>query len=635
MIRPRVQYALQLAIQADGKDRVAYAELSRIDPLLRGSVRRGIQRAIREALFATTIPSMHPEGALHLMRLSYLYAAKALGGVTPDDVEAVSKQYQSLPLVKKPFAFWWPSLSALGLIVGASVFFLLSSQQEGSKSRLDASLRPAPPPSGAFALGGVPSTQESVIYETLTEAVPSYIIALDRVQRLKNSTDKSAVDSWAKELSISREKILSTAMKLALGENGFTRLRGVLVAAEEVSRAESGKASEDIERFMGSVGALNDELAALGVGYFIDSDVISSSSGYFAVLYSFIIENIDLFSIEGNTIRALMLRRIDNLNISQALLGFTRPQLRDALSLRDQVDELLVSYVLPGLDPGALISLVDEETEATAPAWQELAERRAAQLIREEYGKKLEASATRIGELLNRRRILFLQWNQTLSERGMRLSPPAALVDEGHYQEELEGLVPKVELDELLEIQTQLASPAAAQALTAARKLLAISVARHEVQHRADFSRATPRRTPFALLEFVGMEISESGVENKFATQTKDELSAYLGELARDAATTRVNLTLLSRFLFNRALWGSAESYVALVVFQEVGRELGLIVPRLSEDGSIERERVSSLYLQLTEKTPQELQAAAARAWEKQFGEPLPEMKRASPYTKE
>ena len=634
MIQLRVQYALQLAVQAEGKDRVAYAELGRIDPLLRGAVRRGIQRAIREALFATTIPSMHPEGALHLMRLSSLYAAKALGGVTPDDVEGVSKQYQSLPPIKRPFGFWWPSLLALGLVVGASVFFWLSSQQKTSKQHLDASLRPAPPSTGAFALGGSPSTQDSRLYNTLTEAIPSYIIALDRVQRLKDSADKEVGASWAAELHASREKISSEATKEALGASGFARLQKVLEAAEAVSRAEPGQAREGVELFMESVGALNDELAALGVGYFIDGDVISSSSGRFAVLYSFAVENIELFSIEGNTIRALTLRRIDKLNLSQALLGFTRPQLRDALLLRDQVDELLVSYVLPGLAPGSLISLVDEETEAGAPAWQEPAERRAAQLIREEYGSKLEASATQVGELLNRRRILFLKWNQTLSDRGMHLSPPDTLVDEGNYQEELEGFVPKAELAELLNIQEQLASSEAAQALAAARRLLAISIARHEVQHRADFSRATPRKTPFALIEFVGMEISESGADNKFATQTKDELSAYLGELARDEATTRVNLTLLSRFLFNRALWGGAESYVALVVFQELGRELGLIVPALLENGRIERDKVSALYLQLTEKKPQELQAAAKRVWEKQFAEPLPEMKRASPYAK-
>jgi hypothetical protein len=634
MIQRRVQYALQLAIQAEGLDRVAYAELRRIDPLLRGAVRRGIQRAIREALFATTVPSMHPEGALHLMRLSYLYAARGLDGVTPDDVEAVCMQYQSLPTCQKPLGFWWPSLVVLALVVGASVFFWLSWQQKAARQRLDASLRPAPPPSGAFASGGAPSTQDSGLYDTLTEAVPSYIIALDRVQRLKDGTDKNAGAYWVKELSASRQKILSEATKQALGERGFACLQRVLGAAEEVTRAEPDDASAGVELFMESVGALNDELAAQGVGYFVDSDVITSSSGRFAVLYSFAVENVDLFSIEGNIIRALTLRRIDNLNLSQSLLGFTRPQLRDALLLRAQVDELLVSYVLPGLAPGALVSLVDEETEAMAPTWQEPAERRAAQLIHEEYGNKLPANATQIGELLNRRRLLFLKWNQALSSHGMHLSPPDTLVGQGHYEEELEGFVPKAELAEFLKIQEQLASSEAAQALAAARSLLALSVARHEVQHRADFSRATPRRTPISLIEFVGMEISEGGVENKFATQTKDELSAYLGELARDEATTRVNLTLLSRFLFNRDLWGGAESYVALVIFQELGGELGLIVPTLLESGGIQREKVSSLYLQLTDKKSQELQAAAARVWERQFGEPLPEMKRASPYTK-
>jgi hypothetical protein len=634
MIQKRVQYALQLAIQAQGKDRVAYAELSRIDPLLRGSVRRGIQGAIREALFATTIPSVHPEGAMHLMRLSYLYASGALGGVTPDDIEGVNKQYQSLPTAKKPFHFWWPSLLMLALVVGSSVFFWLSSQERANRLRQDASLRPAPPPLGAFASGGVPSTQDSALYAMFTESVPSYIIALDRTHRLQDSADKNAVAQWKEEFESSRKSILSEPIQKALGENGFARLQKILESAEEVSKADSGQAKASVDAFMESVGAFNDELAALGAGYFIDSDVISSSSGRFAVIYSFAVENIDLFSIEGNTIRALTLRRIDKLNLSQALLGFTRPQLRDALLLRDQVDDLLVSYVLPGLAPDALISLVDEETEATAPAWQEPAEKRAGQLIRDEYGKKLESSATQIGDLLNKRRLLFLKWNQTLSSRNIHLSPPDTLVGEVNYEEELDGFVPKAELAELLDIQDKLGSDEAEQVLSLARKLLATSVARHEVQHRADFSRSSVRKTPPALIEFVGMEVSEDGAENKFATQTKDELSAYLGELGRDEITTKVNLTLLSRFLFNRDLWGGAETYVSLVIFQEVGKELGLVVPPLLENGRIEREKVSSLYLQITDKSPQEIREAAKRAWEKQFGEPLPEMKRASPYVK-
>lgn len=635
MIQNRVLYALSRAVEEEGKDSTAYQEMRRADPLLRPFIRRKVQRSIRDALFATTVPSSHQEGAVHLMRLAYLHAASDLGDALPDDVEAVQRQYNRVQKPSRPSGLWLWSLLALGLLVGTSVFGVLSSGRSVASKRADASMRPAPPPSGAFAQGGKPSSQSTALQEMLTNSLPSYLLALDRVQRAKKGQTQNPTQHWEEEAKKQKDLILSTGLSAALGKDAFAQLTRVLQSIDAIQTAGPDTIKTITEQFLEEVGAFNDSLAALGLGYYIDGDVISTAGGVrFAIVYSFLVENVDLFSVNGSTIRALTLRRLDRLNIVQTLLGFTRPQLREAILLQDQVDELLVTYILPSLAPSASASLVDEETEIIAPEWQAPAEKRAGEVIRAEYGKLLAGQGVAtLGEKLHRRHQLFQSWKKLLADQGMELLTPTTLAGD-NYREFLEGMVPAAELEELEALQEWLRSEDAALALSSARRLLVASVARHEVQHRVDFSRENPSKLPEALIPYVGMEVSNEGLENRFASQAKEELSAYLGELARDQETTQVNLTLLSRFLFNRELWGGAECYVALVVFQEVARELGIEPPALVVQGRIERDRASALYLQLTEKPARDLQAAAKRAWERLFGETLPELKRASPYTK-
>jgi hypothetical protein len=124
--------------------------------------------------------------------------------------------------------------------------------------------------------------------------------------------------------------------------------------------------------------------------------------------------------------------------------------------------------------------------------------------------------------------------------------------------------------------------------------ILRRSVARHEAHHLHDFARADPRRTAAA-----------------------DELSAYLGDLAR-SEDPGLDLTLLVRHLLDSRRRESSEAEAAAVLFEELAGELDL--PR----GLGDREAVARLYLRLVDTPPDRLSAAARHVHQRLFDHPPP-----------
>jgi hypothetical protein len=382
---------------------------------------------------------------------------------------------------------------------------------------------------------------------------------------------------------------------------------------------------------MEATGAFDDELAAAGLGYFVDGDVITDlRTGHrLVIIYAFTVESVSLFTSGGATIRALDLRRLDHLNWSQSLLGFTRPHLREALVLLDQVDEQLVTYVLPGLGKGAKIELFDPDDASVTPALRDAVEGRAGELVRAEYGGApgLDAGrAERLGLLLTRRRELFEGFEKRVSARGLLLRTPRLLRLDKDYDAALAGAVPQRDLDDLRRVDDEVGEKAFLDTYARLRDVLVDSVERHEAQHRLDYARPDPLPMPAPLEALVGP--AGEGESSRFAGQTRAELSAYLAELSRDERTTKVNLTMISRFLFSKQMQGMAESYSAVVIFEGLAAELG--IPRaagLVTGGNIQRERAAEAYLALTALPPEALRTAAARLWAKLFEGPLPELR--------
>jgi hypothetical protein len=118
------------------------------------------------------------------------------------------------------------------------------------------------------------------------------------------------------------------------------------------------------------------------------------------------------------------------------------------------------------------------------------------------------------------------------------------------------------------------------------------------------------------------------GAGGRLAASARDELSAYVAEIAAGPRTPRVSLTLLSRFLFDRRLHGTAESYAALTALEGLGAALGAAPRTLVKDHAVDRAAVGALWMELSAQAPDRLREAAAGLWSKLFGGPLPEVRR-------
>jgi hypothetical protein len=327
-------------------------------------------------------------------------------------------------------------------------------------------------------------------------------------------------------------------------------------------------------------------------------------------------------------VRALEVRRKDRLNWKHTLLGFTRPHLRDALVLLDQIDEQLVRSVLPGLGDDRAVNLFDEDDDAP-PASASRVRARAGEVVRAEYGSApgIDAKASaRLGTLLARRRTLVAGWQKLARARGFVLVPPTKLRADLDYPRALRGLAPDAELTELRAIEDKLSEPDIEQTYETLRDVLVDSVRRHEIQHRLDLA-GDARRMPEPLERYVGKAL-ENGVPRQNASAARDELSAYLAELARAKRTPRTNLGRIAGFLLQKRSWRAPESYAALVIFE--GLRLDMMPARAREGPplvvrrEIDREAVAKLYLALTEADPADLRTAAARLWERLFSASLP-----------
>jgi len=527
----------------------------------------------------------------------------------------------------------WVAVLVCVVLGGAGVVWLALRNGSAERHR-DASHRPAPPPAGAFASGGVPDSTNPVIRNALAEVLPSWIIALDRLSTASRARDPDAYDAAEAEMNAARAQLGGPELRAALGARAVELLEQVLTRAHAAAAAAS---DPEIERatdhLLDAVGSFNDALAAGGHGFFIDGDVIMGDNNRRIVLiYSFTVAHVRLYRSDGRTIRALQLRRLDHLNWSHRLLGFTSPHLREALVLLDQVDELLVSYVLPALAPDATVELLDRDSVDPEASWQREVSARAGEVIRAEYatagGVEAEASA-RLGRLLDARRRLLDAWTDALDRRGISLRTPRTLRirDLEQLTRSLDGVVSDAQLAELAAIEADLDDPAHDAVFAAALDVLVATVERHEVQHRIDAALPSPRPIPAELEGYVGPAKDRHGKPRKLVELARDELSAYSSAMARDARTTGVHLTLISRFLFDRDRWGSAESYAALVIFDGLARELGVEVDGpLVEHGAVARERIARIYLAATAAPPEQVRAAARRLWERLFAAPLSPM---------
>lgn len=484
---------------------------------------------------------------------------------------------------------------------------------------------------GAFVHGGKPETSP-VMDALCRESLPAWVIALDAWRKRGSPRDDQ-------ELGAARERVLTAwsgkdppahpdqASAPVMGH----ALHRVVHALERAAGAPDPELDAAADALKTAMLELDRALMQAGLGYMLDSDVISQDGERVVLAFCFAVTHVNVYAAEGQIIPALHVERLDALNWEYRLLGFTTAERREVLILLTQIEDRLVSEILPLLAEPALAFLAGDD-RAPDSEWYAALAGRAALVARREYGGR---AAARVGELLARRARLFQAWNQRLSPSRVSLRMPRSLLLGWEPASVLEGHVSGLEIAELGAIETELAGDEAARAFATARDLLLASVERHELQHRLDqwhtevSGRAMP--LPPALQAFVGPLRDPEGNPRPTAWRSQAELSAYLAELARDPHTLGTNLGVLAQFLIVPEHRASAECYAAVVIFEELARTLGIEGLPLVMAGEIDHARVTRVYLALTDVPPARLRHAARALWEAWFGRPLPELVKIAP----
>jgi len=596
---------------ATGEERSARIRAyAAVDPLVRGTVRVRVSRAAADAMFETEHGADEP----HVHRLAWL-AASRREAANPNDVAAVRSAFDEATRGAPRPAFSRVRVSgAIALLV---VFAL------GSVAIVQL-LRPAPdahlgtPTAAAYRDGGRPLPGSALTHDFFATNLPAFVIALDAL-RVGRGTAREA--QLRTECERVRDDTLESSRE-ALGTDITSYLRAVLEQSMAVVQGDGALAADSHVR---TVDAFNVAVAARGLGYYVDAEIMRTGDGRGRVLLAtFAVERATPYRSGARRVNALRLRRLDTLNFDRALLGFTRSNIRDGLVLRTRVERHLVEFVVPALALAAAMPLADVRAQQRDAPWVARVGAAAGDDARFEARAHVSdaAAVAGLGRLLGRRQAILLGWSDALLLRGIRLSLPERYELDLERYANIKALVAPAEWRELEQIQSELEDESTRATFREIAEPLERSIEHHEVQHRLDYLGHSLAHFPAEVEAYTGpLQLGER--INVRAEKTNTETSAYVAELARDASLVKTNLAIFSTFLFREHGWGTPESYAALVVFDGLARELQLTHAPLVVRMRVDRTALSTLYLALRAKPPEVLSDAARRLWERLYARPL------------
>jgi hypothetical protein len=608
VIRRHVLAALAKGISA-GTDDAAREALRTTDWAIRKRAKRKLETALIDAALATLDgpPLEEAEAARHVQRVAALQLAKIQ--VDPTDRERVTAAYAAMPAAKAPRL--WLATSALGLLAVVAVVgsYLYIDSLPGRASRAYA--RPLPPPAaGAFKDGGVP-LGDPEIEKLLVGDFTQLVLQVDR-ERGRGASDKDR-----------KARVADLFSAPAIVKRG----PGLLAAWHEMIRGLDrwvGVPSDDLDReareLREKVRSVSDQLAAAGIGYYLEGDIFSSNGRDHAVVYTYRVEQVVYVKAGTEPRRVLSLRRLDRLNLGHALLGMQSQELGDPVVLLDQIDEHVAGTILPALAPDALYEAGDREWLAT-DAGKRLA-KTAGEAVRRDLRTALGAdaeAARKIAELLAERAEVVAGWREDFDRRGFALvSTDDKLFLPEDLLAELAGEVPNDQRDRVLAIEDELARLAAPRIASKLHELVTASVRRHEAQHGMDDDR--PLRYPEILAQLLGPPKREDGEPIRRVVRVRAELAAYTSQIANDPALAQLALWMVARHAFGSVR--SAEYYSAIVIIDGLARHLGL-ASRPGIDGEVDRDQLAVRAEALALVDNGRLREAARALWRELYGKPI------------
>lgn len=611
MIRRHVLAALARGISA-GTDDAAREALREIDWAIRKRAKRKLETALIDAALATNElgGAEDPEAARHVQRAAALQLAKVQVDLTSR--ERVTAAYAALPPVKPPRLWLATSLLGLAAVAAVAGSYVYIDSLPGRPSRAYA--RPLPPPAaGAFKDGGVP-LGDPEIEKLLVGDFTQLVLQVDR-ERGRGASDKDR-----------KAHVADLFSAPAIVKRG----PGLLAAWHEMIRGLDrwvGVPSDDLDReareLRAKVRSVSDQLAAAGIGYYLEGDIFSSGGRDHAVVYTYRVEQVVYVKAGTEPRRVLSLRRLDRLNLGHSLLGMQSQELGDPVVLLDQIEEHVAGTILPALAPDAPYEIGDREWLATA-AGKRLS-KVAGEAMRRDLRAALGADANaaqKIAGLLAERAKIVGGWREDFDRRGYAMvsTDDQLFLPEGLLAE-LEGEVLNGERDRVLAIEDELAALQAPRIAAKLVDLVTATVRRHEAQHGMDDDRPLPY--PAILADLLGPPAREDGEPIRRVERVRAELAAYTSQIANDPALAQLSLWMVARHAFGNAR--TAEYYSGAIIVDGLARHAGITGtgPGIDKHGEIDLRHLAAAAEALALVDNSRLREAAQLLWRELYGKPI------------
>jgi hypothetical protein len=220
-------------------------------------------------------------------------------------------------------------------------------------------------PSGAFLTSGEPTGEPEI----------EHVLA-DELADLVRATDEDVHGS-------STAAITRPALALELRASPAMAAYGPALAGswahlvDALDAWDKATSKAHLAALRAAAHDVSDELASLGIGYHLEANALKDH----AIVFAFRVEEVAYEHAGDVAVRVLSLRRIDRLNVEQALLGMQTDDGADPVVMLDQIDELARTKLA---DPSWFA--VGDDAWASSPEGQRVSSAAGAAIGRELAG---------------------------------------------------------------------------------------------------------------------------------------------------------------------------------------------------------------------------------------------------------
>ncbi len=558
----------------------ATAGATRYDPLLRGAVRSSVRAAVRRAASATHF-APERDGEAHHLRVAFLDRAGRLAGIDPNDVAAVAAAYgaASRGYPRQGKTFWPVTASLLLAIVLASVttvalFFRPTMEERFRKTPL------------ATALG---------------EPLTSYVVAIAKQQ----------TPTGLARLQKNRDAILAADVKAQIGDEAALELGDVLLHAANIANVAPEAIEAETKSLDASLSVLNLKLAKRKVPACLDAYIVGRANGVAIWVLGYYAKRQVEVTVDGDTSTVFWGSRLDELNFTSGGGAYKSGEGRSIIISLDDLEGEVLRQVLPALGGDAVLALGSGTFDASAASTVPKAQKALTSRVRAEISKAgliSDTMAVEIAELVSRRDVVLaeMRW-EGRGGRKLKLVP--------RWADDIRA-IGDLTAKQVMKLDDRLGSP--------------------------DYVRAVARVVDvYALLqeeEFVGYL---HAYKDK-SLESPPELKEIAGASALSRATLAARLALLARpqpFVFAEltriATYAMSPDYAAwarrgaAVLLAALERELDSSAQAVwLAEGIFDRDGLADALVRIGARTPDEIRAAADRAYTKMFKRAVPKLER-------